>query len=263
MLYTVYLPKKKGTRGIITKWLEYYSKLTCYRNNLIMSPGYLSKSENRINMFVTSLKNTMYPHSPFKIGILNGMNGHYIMPSGNTILECHEIAIGGMNDVDWLKLKSNGLVDHRKIMVFYSEIGNMSLTSISSEKEIEEFLGGINVNAVLLGSSNQSCTTYFDRKAKKGEADIFMMSGSEKCGSFPTINSMLLDVKNSVSNRDNIHKDNSIYRDIDRNIVIEKARVFLEEYCTMSVGFAGKGNSGSEEFLKGILRNVLEDGISK
>lgn len=265
MLYTVYLPKKKGTSGTIVKWLEYYSELTDFRNNIIMAPGYLSESENRIHQYLDLIKNEMYPNSSVKIGILNGMNGHHIIKGGNSVLECYEKHVDAMKNADWIKLKSNGIVDHRKVMVFYSEISNIDSLQITNDKEIDAFLDSINVNAILLGSSNQSFTTYFDRISKKGEADIFMMIGCSRTKTFPTIKSMLRDIRDSVyeyntkSESDNLSQ---IVSNFDMNTSSEnEIEGFLNDRCTVSVGFAGHGKDDSEVFLKEILKNVLEDGI--
>ena len=45
-----------------------------------------------------------------------------------------------------------------------------------NSKNLKSFLNGINVNALLIGSSNQSDKTYFAQTSDKGEADIFMFS---------------------------------------------------------------------------------------
>lgn len=260
MLYTIYLPKKKGEEGTVIKWLTYYERLTSYKNNIIMSPGYLSKSKNSINKYLNSFKKQLYPKDSFNIGILNGMNGHYKTTDGNNyVLEYYKHVVDGMNDIEWIPLKNNGLVDHRKVMIFYTSIDGNYRPYISNSSQIIDFLNHVTVNAVLLGSSNQSFSTYFNNRSKKGEADVFMMAGCGNCIGELSISEMLSDVRNTIGKQ---YVDSSeIIYDKDETFFNQVASFLNDEHCTMSAGFAGYGNKNPEQFLKDVLENVLEDGV--
>ena len=85
--------------------------------------------------------------------------------------------------------------DHRKMLCFVEKIDDdkdkMPTIDVISEDNVEDYLDSINVYAVLIGSSNFSFSTYFEPKAKKGEADVFMFYGykdSSKDGTVRIVN---------------------------------------------------------------------------
>ena len=258
MLYTVYIPKEKGDKdNNVVKMLGLYEKITEYKNSIIMSPGYLSKSEHSINKFISSFKSEILGNKSTSIGILNGMNGAHINSEKTcTVLECHHSIIQKDKELIWIPLNCNNVVDHRKVIVFYTSNDSDKNVKLLSENQIDVFLEKVHVNAVLIGSSNQSYTTYFSKKAPKGEADIFMMAGRKSNNPNSHIKEMFECVRDYALQ--------SEFVDYNRDKLLpisDRDMDFLDGKCTISSSFAGCGNRDSGEFLKDILRNILEDGL--
>lgn len=256
MLYTIYLPKKKGaTENSVTEWIKKYDKITNHRNHIIMSPGYMSQSKSTIEYFIDQLSNTR-AGNPLRIGILNGMNGSRRLNDDKkkAILSHHEDYIRLNPNTLWLPLKSNGKTDHRKIMAFYTFEKGYDEKCICNENDIDDFLSCISVHAILIGSSNQSKNTYYEKVASKGEADVFMTTtdiySHEKS---EDLHALLRSIAREFSFSDNLQIDNA--RDID------ECAEFLQKNCSVSKSFAGQGHDNPSEFLKSILKNVLIDGI--
>ena len=107
------------------------------------------------------------------------------------------------------------------------------------QTNIDQFIDSISVNAVLIGSSNQSNTTYFDRRASKGEADIFIFRP---------------DYYSEVDKQDKL-----LIREEDNDI----NRIFGEfEDSVITKSFWGKGSRDSEAFLKDILKSTLVESLN-
>lgn len=226
MLYIIYLPKiekeDKRERKLL-KMLEAYSKQTGYENSIISSPGFLSTKNNTIREFLENLSRIITNNNKVELGFMNGMNGNTkIKGSNKTIKEAHYKIMKQYN-FDGIDIKVLNKRDHRKMMFFFTYKNEEHKRDvIKTKEEIDNFLDQICVNAVLIGSSNQSNVTYFSPVATKGEADIFMFNGKFK------------------NKEINIESFNEIYKD---------------SVITKSIG--GIGDKDSDEFLNQILEDML------
>lgn len=104
---------------------------------------------------------------------------------------------------------------------------------------LDKIFEDIYVGAILIGSSNQSNTTYFDRSAQKGEADIFMFDASG--------DSIVQEFFEKTLPE---HQSDDLNLSLFDDIVITKS-------------FYGKGHTDTQEFLKSILKDVLINGLDK
>jgi hypothetical protein len=232
-LYIVYLPKKEkediNDRKIL-EILRWYSKVTCYKNSIIASPGYMSTTDVTINQFLSqlgqrlSIKTSGANTNKVYYGLLSGMNANRMVPGANhSIIEHHNALMKKYNLWPiYINCKSNH--DHRKVMCFFEYDTINGYKNINDMCDVDNFLNMISVNAVLIGSSNQSYTTYFEPIAQKGEADIFMFLDKQK---------------------------GRLY-----NSIIEDDR-FNNTVIAESV----HGDENPEEFLKNILRDLLTTNI--
>ena len=176
------------------------------------------------------------------------MNGSRIArEKKERVLDLHKAIIKKSKKLKNLELDVNSKADHRKVMVFYKRNNNKLVNSSLSKSNYENFVDAVDVNAVLIGSSNQSNSTYFNTPAAKGEADIFFAvgTGRGKCKSGNGFEDFLKD----ISPNDNINKE-----------TLELAAGILEQ-VTISEAIMGKNFDNPEEFLKDILRDLLKVGL--
>lgn len=240
MLYIIYLPKSKGdaiNERKLNRLLKWYADLTREKYSIIAAPGYLSKTRNSIGLFLRELSNLLTNGYKRKIGFLNGMNGHYIITGGSSaIIDEHNSQLSLYN-FDQIKISPKKEYDHRKMMCFFDRRSTTDL-EITLDN-LEKFLEDIYVGAILIGSSNQSKTTYFDTFATKGEADIFILDATEDSKVQDFFDKALLK-----------HQSDNFDLSLFDDIVITKS-------------FYGKGHANTQEFLKDILRDVLENGLEQ
>lgn len=187
-MYTLYIPKYKGEKRpyLVQKVVNTISQYCLNKNSpfgIFMAPGYLSKTENTIQEFTkdfpfssmnNSIKNSY-------LGIFKGMNSWAKVTLSNskkdTVLNVHsrEYTSVGNNWVD-LTCKAHK-EDHRKMLFVFSLYDpNTTIPSQISKSNINSFLKLVDVNFVLIGSSNQSHNTYFAPCCTKGEADILLFT---------------------------------------------------------------------------------------
>ena len=163
MLYSIFMRKIQGESvpfptTIVVK--EYIDKFVKDNDIVITFPGYMSTTDKNISDFISAINFPKNTH--FTVG----MNGKRVVKTtGAAIQDEHN---------NKFKFNVSGLVpsqrDHAKMMFFFDN--DKPLTNI----DVSQLLT-MNVKAVLLGSSNQSQTTYFNLTADKGEADIFLFEG--------------------------------------------------------------------------------------
>lgn len=186
MLYVNYLPKIQGEKpdfkiiGSLKKCMKYYNG----NNNIISSPGYLS-SKTYVHDFAVEFGKLIPSGNKIYIGYFKGMN----KISGSAVinlLDEHYIEMYKTGKFKKLNIKISNKSDHRKMIFIY---GIKEKASFDFEKDVldiktqDKFLDSIIVNAVLLGSSNQSYSTYYGGKkgkADKGEADILLFTADRE-----------------------------------------------------------------------------------
>jgi hypothetical protein len=107
----------------------------------------------------------------------SGMNGNRPL-AGQSVTIGEEYNSGKNGGHLLLFKKSFGAYqDHSKMIFFLDKTPDV--TEQDSPTDIINNLKGLKVQAMLIGSSNQSKTTYYARKADKGEADVLILSLDE------------------------------------------------------------------------------------
>lgn len=234
MLYTVYLPKKQNeilNKRKVNIVLQRYNIITKHQNSIIASPGYMSTTDSTIRVFLQEFSKIMNdPNVNINnyYGLFNGMNGSNILNNGSSIIDMHYRLMPNYR-FDRLIIKSKKTTDHRKVLCLFTLKEDKIPVEITKEN-YNYFLANLDVNAVLVGSSNQSKSTYFAPKALKGEADIFMFDG-----------------------------DNVAYKDLIEDE--DKKYGSLFEDTVVSESIYGLGKDNPREFLKNILRDLLETNL--
>lgn len=244
MIYIIYLPKSKGEDKKdrkINLILEKYSKFTNYENSIISSPGYMSRRSSSIGKYLLNLEKILTDSKKknTEIGLLNGMNGHYPLNKlGTTIREEH-INLFSKYHFSEIEMNVNKSLDHRKVMCFFTR--KTSFTEIITSENLAEFLETVQVNAFMIGSSNQSNTTYFDKIASKGEADIFVFR----------------DTYYSTGNKGEIGIING---ENDEGLIAQSFSVVRDSVITKS--FFGIGHDKSQDFMNNVLYELLKTGLN-
>ena len=179
-LYVSYIPKVQGETPdfkiikTLKKCMAYYSGC----NNIISSPGYLS-NKTHVKDFVKEFKKVIPAKNKVYIGYFKGMNKLTAL-LGVDLIDKHYKELVRTGKFIKLKMNIANKADHRKMMFIYGINEN---PTFDFEKEVlnkstkDKFLRSITVNAILIGSSNQSYSTYFGgakKRADKGEADILL-----------------------------------------------------------------------------------------
>ncbi len=140
-------------------------------DGLIFMPGYMSCKQSKIQNFVTEMQKLGVANKV--ILLFNGMNGDKHLSSNQTIRQEHLKQYGQNNTTINLVQKKN-LRDHRKMLFFFKGNGISFIDSDVPKKQYQKFISSIEIVGLLIGSSNQSFSTYFST-AQKGEADLLML----------------------------------------------------------------------------------------
>lgn len=166
-LYVHYIPKIQGETPefkivkLLKKCMKYYSG----NNNIISSPGYLS-SKKYVKDFVNNFRYIIPSGDNIYIGYFKGMN----RISGSAVINLideHYKEMQSTGKFEILNMNISSKADHRKMMFIYGikkeETPFNFKTDILNIKTQDKFLKSIIVNAVLIGSSNQSYSTIISR----------------------------------------------------------------------------------------------------
>ena len=163
MIYSIFMRKIQGdanpfpTTIVVQQYINNFVK----NNDIVIScPGYMSTTDVTINDF---LSNINFPNNTY---FTEGMNG-------NRVLRTTGLRIQDEHNKNFT-FNVSGICprqrDHAKMIFFFENNDPKTTWDISELLELK-------VKAILLGSSNQSNTTYFNATADKGEADIFLFDG--------------------------------------------------------------------------------------
>ena len=186
MLYVNYMPKTQGEKPdfkiikSLKKCMRYYNG----NNNIISSPGYLS-SKTYVHDFVDEFSKIIPSGNKIYIGYFKGMN-KISNSAVLSLIDEHYIEMQKTGKFEKLNMKISNKVDHRKMIFIY---GIKEKTSFNFQTDVldinnqDKFLDSIIVNAILLGSSNQSYSTYYggkNKQADKGEADILLFTSDRE-----------------------------------------------------------------------------------
>ena len=232
-LYIRYIPKVEGenTDFKIVESLKKYMQSNLGKNNIIAAPGYMS-SYAKVKDFVKEFKNIVPKKEEFVyIGYFKCLNWEKIFGrrTSNIIISEHYKELQKTGKFKKIKIRISNKKDHRKMIFLFEIVANSSFdfkVDILDKTNKDIFLSSIIVNAILIGSSNQSYNTYYGGgkgKADKGEADVLMFVSDESV---------------------NLIRENM---DIEGTIV-------FEEIC-------GIGNKSPHEYLKDILNDFLSKSL--
>ena len=245
----LYLPKQKGEKEpfLITDAIRVYMQYTWYRCGIICAPGFRGTTVSKIRRFLRELssiivesneQNILKNSNPelrncIKIGILRGMGRKKTSDSDEIISDIYSRvidSIANLEEIVFIQNEKN--IDHRKMMIFFEvtdEI-NFEINRVVHCDSIEDILKIITPKAVLIGSSNQSYTTYYGGDtgiADKGEADVLMFD------------------------------DENVYNAIRKEKDERCKRLRYDGLLAKSEDTRG----GDTEYMKGILENLLKDGL--
>ena len=173
MLGLLYIPKYRGEKQPfqIGKVVNIVFGELCNRDpscpfGIIMSPGYMSTTKNTIQEYIDKFFKEVKNSGNFQqlyAAIFIGMNGCVkVKKQSNTILEQHSIELN-LRKINPLvfnfKTKNK---DHRKMLFFFTfkSVHKKFLPSIVAKTDIDSFMNNISVEYLMIGSSNQSKSTY-------------------------------------------------------------------------------------------------------
>ncbi len=158
-MHSLYIPKDAGEQSKIFEVIQNVLASDQDVTRIIMSPGYLGKTDKTIREFLSSFSKCASSRK-IKVTITYGMNGMNAMGTG-TILDAHSNLLGTSDAPNLIYNPTHRMLphkkNHRKVMIFADMDG-----------------GALSVHAALVGSSNQCYETYI-KKSAKGEADVLLI----------------------------------------------------------------------------------------
>lgn len=179
MIYVYVIKKNPGTPRIspvLRVLREFY---ILYGDHFFVSlPGFFGKDEITIKAFIDEFPYNLSTVNIEKKGyFFHGMNGRemlFLIPSSKTKQDYSNSFYG--NYTRTLPSINPYRKDHSKGVILYEYV---KIKDFIRGKNIDQLLkGGCDfVKAILIGSSNQSRTTYVDA-GTKGEADVFLIDSS-------------------------------------------------------------------------------------
>lgn len=182
-MYSLYIPKYESDPSsalLLPKELSRFMAVTNYAYDLLVSPGFLSRTDKTIGQFLAETEATLTASGKRQVGLglFHGMNGYNRVVKGHppTLLDAHDATLAKSGGLVKISVNPQKRDDHRK-MIFFFERGNWLITDTLNQKNMEDFLREIKVKAILIGSSNFSWSTYYNSGAttpQKGEADLLM-----------------------------------------------------------------------------------------
>lgn len=184
-LYIIYIPKNQGDDAVMKPILKKYTNICEFQNNYICSPGFMSNTSNTINMFCMDFKDSLVKKNRSAyVSQFKGMNGKNFLIGGGKNVYDEIIESFRRHSFEVIKVKEKQVNrDHRKMIFFYTFIHqeNFKYNELNKDNYLL-FLNNIDVNAILIGSTNQSYSSFFKKSSVHGEADILMVAADEKLG---------------------------------------------------------------------------------
>ena len=169
MIYTIFMKNEKHnlppspTAIVVTAFVRAFASTDI----TICLPGYMSTTQNTIHKFVNQIK--LGPYTYFS----RGMNGKKPLSPYINVQDKYNSYYKGIPFTFFED------TDHSKMIFFIdNQFGEFDLSdeNICNSIFLRNTIGQPRIKAVLIGSSNQSQQTYFN-KAQKGEADILLIDG--------------------------------------------------------------------------------------
>lgn len=260
-MYLVYSQKEKGAKqrfplNTQIKFLSYLFANQCW---ILSLPGHLSskaRTEDYLKQF-NSLLNYKKIHKEQFIGFGSGYASQskredYIRGIDQLKMTDPGFALRNYNVVIRSPYRSN----HSKMLFYYQWKDKKNVMSDFTAKgrslsqvSLCEFLPFIEVNAVIIGSSNQSYSSLFSKYADKGESDIMLLASGYQRFCFKDDKDILADILDyhRFEREYDLSEDITIANDVkeffDKNI-ISKTLLPIE----------GKTD---EEYLKQVFEKCL------
>lgn len=202
MLYIVYIPKRKGPDESddgknltnIVRVIQEYLKMRPSCSGVICAPGYMSKSDKNISNYweqtftedvLKSNNSGVSKSRKLIVRLLNGVSNEDIVDKNKKFLD-------GSTRFELINGGETSKKDHRKMMLFFST----DKSGINADNDAD-FLKQITIGAVLIGSSNQSFSTYNKLPAVKGEADVLLIAAEDKHSGGSELEQFLYNVSDS------------------------------------------------------------------
>lgn len=173
-LYLVYIPKYQDSTPpfLITNIIsQYMHNFRHGRDTTIIScPGCLSSNE-RMDDYANNFRGIVPGCNKF--GAFRAYNGY-----NHRLNDFKNAIVNARPSITLLDIAARNHSDHRKMLFFIEESPN-TIVNINTRALANEYLDYANVQAVLIGSSNQSFNTYFSPTGRNGECDILMYIDDE------------------------------------------------------------------------------------
>jgi hypothetical protein len=150
--------------------LEEYQRFSHKQNFAYCLPGYMGTTFRTIDDFFASFP--WKGHSFFQ----NGMNGYRLVTRGTTSIGSLYNDPSHGDSVLLFNRIFGSDPDHSKTIFFLE--GTPAIDETDDLFSAIRKLSQLKADALLLGSSNQSFTSYYSPKADKGEADVLLVSES-------------------------------------------------------------------------------------
>ena len=170
MIYIFFMKNQKGNQAPspTATIIKRFAKQCAPDDLTICLPGYMSVNSKSISQFVNQIN--LSKHTYFS----QGMNGKNPINKNFTIQDEHNSYYKG------IPFTFTEDTDHSKMIFFIKKPYDFDIDSENERASIsllfDESCDCFDIKAILIGSSNQSFTTYF-RSAKKGEADVLLING--------------------------------------------------------------------------------------
>lgn len=210
-MYSVLLPKFKDdkspflTTSIVQLIFEYILTQS-QKYAVIMMPGFLSKTEKTIDYFTNNIFPSNNGSSQFKfnfsniyLGLVTGMlsdasknnsKDNNNSKNKNNQLSSRDIYQKHISNfknkkINIIDINDKFTKDHRKAIFVFKVDNDTTCDDFKflNQKDIDIFIQRNLIEFILIGSSNQSCTTYFGNDAlntigiaDKGELDILLFN---------------------------------------------------------------------------------------
>lgn len=167
--YIVKKNEKEKGKSPVSKLLDVYTRLYGQSDFIVCLPGFLSKNKSAMDTFINEFTFSKNPEIFQRGYFFIGYNGCSLL-KGTSFSKQDYINSKFGNYNTSLKQRK----DHSKVVVFFEK--NSFLLN-EEDKNIDSLIKYGKVNAILIGSSNQSYTTYFKSPADKGETDVLLVDG--------------------------------------------------------------------------------------
>ena len=295
-MYSLYIPKYKNDKPefLITKVVKQICKNIClykqensnYNFGLFMVPGYLSTTTSTVSSFVNqfpSQQQNQFNVTPYvdDIGIFDGMNGKKFVDYKNKdqhgtdiILSIHKKLFSNMG-YHFIEFKTKQIVaDHRKILFFFKyDRNDYAIPQTFGSCDIAEFMSKVEVEFLIIGSSNQSYTTYFggcqtnSPSADKGEADVLFFHDKSFLDNLAESSKLAPNHHDYIPINQSIDQAvNNVFNDLTGGKSINHSnRVLGERACILSASNYIESPSGHKFGLLSnqddvfFLNNILKD----